>query len=382
MVGAGIVGLAIAWRAAASGLGVTVVDPDPGTGASWAAAGMLAPVTEVHYGEEALLALNLAAAAAWPAFAADLEAVPGVGDVGYRRSGTLLVAADEGDRALAADLHRFQRELGLASQWIGAREARAMEPNLAPAIRAALWAPGDHQVDNRRVVEGLRRAVPAAGAEVDRRRVAGVEVAGGRVCGVRLDNGDTLAAGAVVVAAGHRSGALEGLPDTALAPVRPVKGQILRLRGPAQPPLLGRIVRGIVRGGSVYLVPRRDGELVVGATVEERGPDTTVTAGAVYELLRDARRVVPGVTELVLEEASAALRPGSPDNAPVVGPAGPDGLVLATGHYRNGILLTPVTADAVVACLHGGRVTEVMAPFAPGRFRVGPSPGADARMSH
>jgi glycine oxidase len=383
VVGGGVIGLAVAWRAAGHGLAVTVVDPDPGGGSSWAAAGMLAPVTEVHYGEEALLRLNLASAQLWPAFAAELEAAPGGGRIGYRRSGTLLVAAEEGDRALAADLHAFQRELGLEAQWLTARRARELEPGLAPGIRAALWAPGDHQVDNRLLLSALRDAAEAAGARTTRATVTAVDTAGGRVTGVRLADGADVAAPCVVVAAGCGSSAIAGIPECAPLPVRPVKGQILRLRGPAGAPVLGRIVRGVVHGSSIYLVPREDGGMVVGATMEERGFDTTVTAGALYELLRDAHRVVPAVTELVLDEATARLRPGSPDNAPMVGAGGVDGLVVATGHYRNGVLLAPITADAVVGLITGGDMLEAMTPFSPGRFAPGaPGPDAGTGMPH
>jgi glycine oxidase len=398
VVGGGVIGLSVAWRAAARGMAVTVVDPHPCRGASWVAAGMLAPVTEVHYGEEALLHANLAASAAWPAFAGALEAATGGSPVGYRRSGTLLVAFDEGDRAVLADLHSFHEELGLRSRWLSARAARDLEPALAPGVRAGVWAPGDHQVDNRRLLAALTAGGAAAGVATVERAVVALRVEAGAVQGVTLDDGEDIDARAVVLAAGHRSGAVVGLGTTATPPVRPVKGQILRLRGSTTSPLLRQAVRGIVNGSPIYLVPRADGTVVVGATMEERGEDVSVTAGAVYEMLRDAHRVAPGVTELLLEESSAALRPGSPDNAPIVGPvgdAGPRGLVLATGHHRNGILLAPLTADAVVAHLSPAaageegvrRAAEALAPFGPQRFhtddsRVLDAPGATARVPH
>ncbi len=369
VVGGGVIGLASAWRAAREGLAVVLVDPEPGRGASWAAAGMLAPVTEVHYGEEALLALNLASARSWPGFAAEVEEESGL-PVSYRRTGTLLVAADEGDRAWAAELHRFQAGLGLEVEWLTGREARALEPALAPGVRAGLWAPGDHQVHNRELVGALLAAGRAREVVHLPLRVSSVETSGGAVSGVGLGDGTTIDCGAVVLAAGCRSGELAGVPAGVLPPVRPVKGQILRLRGPADRPLLSRTVRGVVQGQSVYLVPRADGSLVIGATVEEAGFDLTVTAGAVYGLLRDAQRVVPGVSELVLEESLAGLRPGSPDNGPLVGPSGLPGLVLATGHYRNGILLTPLTAEAVAATLAGREVPGELAGFGPDRFPV------------
>jgi len=376
VVGGGTIGMSAAWRSAQRGMTVAVVDPAPGRGASWVAAGMLAPVSEVLHGEEALLALALSAARRWPAFAAELSETVGR-PVGYRASGTLIVAADDGDRAWARHLHDFQCDLGLEVQWLTGREARTREPALAPGVRAGIWVADDHQVHNRLLVEALHDAAVGTGVSVVRRRVDAVVSAAGSVHGVVLDDGTEIEAEAVVLAAGCWSAAIGGVAAGAVPPVRPVKGQILRLAPSGSAPPLGHTVRGVVGGSSVYLVPRADGSVVVGATVEERGFDTTVTAGAVYELLRDAHRVVPGVSEMVLDEASAGLRPGSPDNGPVVGPvrsAGCDGLVVATGHHRQGILLTPITADAVAAVVAGDDPPEALAPFGPGRFGPGASP--------
>lgn len=367
VVGGGVIGLSTAWRAAQAGMAVVVADPEPARGASWVAAGMLAPVTELHYGEEALFEANLAAARRWDAFASELAAA--ATPVGYRRCGTLLVAADDGDRAWARELFEFERTLGLEVEWLTGRQARLMEPALAPGVRAALWAPGDHQVDNRLLLGALLAASRAAGVVVVPESVQAVDVTAGSVSGVRLSSGTGIEAPAAVLAAGCRSGLVEGLPQSVLPAVRPVKGQILRLRPRAGGPALGRSVRAVVEGSSVYLVPREDGSLVVGATVEEQGFDTTVTAGAVYELLRDARTVVPGVSELGLDEAVAGLRPGSPDNGPVVGAHDAvSGLVVATGHYRNGILLAPLTADTAVAALAGRPPPAELQPFGPARF--------------
>ena len=370
VVGAGAIGLACGWKAAERGLAVAVVDPTPRLGASYAAAGMLAPVTEAHYGEELLLRLNLAAAARYPTFVAELEQASGL-PAGFRTCGTLAVALDAGDRAVLDDLHAFQSRLGLASESLSGRECRRLEPLLAPSVQGGLLVAGDHQVDNRLMTDALLAAAERSGATVVRSTVAEVCLRGGAVTGVRTDDGATLDAGTVVLAAGARSAGIMGLPEELLPPVRPVKGQILRLRvPPAYRPLLSRTVRGTVHGSPVYLVPREHGELVVGATQEELGYDDQVTAGGVYELLRDAHALVPAVSELPLVEARAGLRPGSPDNAPLVGPTELPGLVLATGHYRNGILLTPVTADAVAALLAEGTLPEVMAPFTPLRFAV------------
>jgi glycine oxidase len=379
VVGGGTIGLASAWRLAGRGMRVAVVDPDPGRGASWAAAGLLAPVTEVTYGEERLLALTLAAARGWAAFATELQAATGH-DIGYRPCGTLLVAADDDDRAWADELYRFQLELGLGVERLTARRTRELEPRLAPGIRGGVLARDDHQVQTRRFVDALVDAATARGVVMHRGVASAVDVAGGTtVRGVRVGD-DHLEAPIVVLAAGCWSGSLAGLPADAVPPVRPVKGQILRLTGDADSPLLGRSVLGVVQGSSVYLVPRADGTVVVGATVEEQGFDTTVTAGAVFEMLRDARRIVPGVAELELTEARAGLRPGSPDNAPIVGPSTIDGLVIATGHYRNGILLTPITADCVTALCGGEEPPPEMAPFTPARFaRVLVTRGGEGR---
>jgi glycine oxidase len=362
VVGGGVVGLGVAWRAAQAGMAVTVVDPAPGRGASWAAAGMLAPVTEVHYGEQALLRLNLAAADRWPAFAAELEEAAGA-PIGYRRCGTLTVARDADDNAALEDLYRFQLRCGLQVERLRSRDCRRLEPGLAPSVRGGVLAPGDHQVDNRAMADALVAAGERAGVRLLLGRAAELLVDGERVTGVTLAGGASLPAGTVVLAAGCWSRDLGGLAAELLPPVRPVKGQLLHLRGPAADPLCRRNVRGL----EVYVVPRADGRVVVGATVEEQGFDARVTAGAVHDLLRAALELLPDVAELELAETVAGLRPGSPDNAPLLGPAGVDGLVVATGHYRNGILLAPVTADAVAELLVSGRVPAAIAAFRPDR---------------
>lgn len=367
IVGGGVIGLATAWRAAGRGLRVSLVDPDPGSGASRVAAGMLAPVTEVHYGEERLLALTLASAARYPDFVAELAEASGR-DPGYRACGTLAVALDADDRAALDELAAFQASLGLAIERLTGRECRRLEPMLAPSVRGGVLVEGDHQVDPRRLVPALLTAVERAGVTMCRAAAAEIVVAADRVAGVRLADGTEIAADVVVLAAGCRSAAIAGLPEHVVPPVRPVKGQILRLHGDPRHPFLGRTVRGLVAGSPVYVVPRADGEIVLGATMEEQGYDERVTAGGVYELLRDAHLVLPGISELPLVETAAGLRPGTPDNAPLIGPAQLPGLVLATGHHRNGILLTPVTADAVAELLATGALPDLAAPFAPDRF--------------
>jgi glycine oxidase len=362
VAGGGVIGLAVAWRACEAGLSVTLADDVVGRGASWAAAGMLAPVTEVHYGEEALLRLNLAAARRYPDFVAALEERAGRA-TGYRPHGTVVVARDADDNAVLDDLFAFQQRLGLEVERLASRECRRLEPGLAPSVRGGILVAGDHQVDNRALVAALLHACRRNGVTLTGEGVAAVEHAAGRVTAVRLTGGQRLACRTVVVAAGAWSASIEGVPAE-LVPLRPVKGQLVHLRGPADQPIASRTVRGL----EVYLVPRTDGRVVVGATAEERGFDTTVTAGGVFQLLRAAWELLPGIDELELTETVAGLRPGTPDNAPLIGPTGIDGLILATGHYRNGILLAPVTADAVVGLLTDGRLPDEAAPFTPQRF--------------
>lgn len=377
VAGGGVIGLSIAWRAATAGLAVAVVDPQPGHGATWAAAGMLGPVGEAHFGEEALARANLAAARQWPAFALDLETASGH-PVGYVTSGTVLVALDPSDRRVVDDVLEYQLALGLTPRRLSSRECRTLEPLLAPGIGGGAEFPDDHQVDNRRLVEALLAACDRAGVVLVTDEVSGVESEGGRAAGVSLVGGATLRAGAVVIAAGCWSGRL-GLPYRLVPPVRPVKGLTVRARASAGAPRMTRIVRGLVHGRSCYLVPRADGSVVIGATVEEKGFDLTVQIGSVHDLLRDARAVVPALDEYELVETTTGLRPGSPDNAPLVGPTAMERLFVATGHYRNGILLAPITADAMVSLLEGVPVTGPLAPFGPDRFDARPGNGPSPR---
>jgi glycine oxidase len=384
VVGGGIIGLTIAWRARQSGMTVTVLERDrAGNGTSSVAAGMLAPVAEVEFGAAGgrLLELGLRSVSMWPAFASELESASG-GHVGLLRTGTLLAARDDDD---ARELERqldFRRSLGLAVRRLRPSEARELEPALAPTVRLALEAPEDHSVDPRAVLAALLRVCDDVGVTVrEHARVARVELDGGseRISGVTLECGERVHAAQVVLAAGPWSERIEGLPAGAGVPVRPVKGQILRLRDPAGPGLLRRVLR--FRGG--YLVPRGDGRYMLGATVEERGFELAPTAGGVYELLRDARELVPGVSELEIEELSVGLRPGTPDNAPAIGPGAARGLIWATGHYRNGILLAPLTAKLVAGLLAGAGAhpaadDPLLAACAPDRFARAPAPSTHA----
>jgi glycine oxidase len=360
VAGGGVIGMSIAWRAALAGLRVAVVDDAPGSGSTYAAAGMLAAVTEASYGEESLLALCRTSLARYPSYVAEVEAASGL-SVGLRTAGTLLVGFDDDDMRAIAELHAFQVELGLDARRLTSREARTSEPALTPRLRGALSVAGDHSVDPRALHAALVVAAESAGVELVRSKVTSLLSEGDRAVGVATAQGE-VRADTVVLALGAWSGQLPGTPPV---PVRPVKGQILRLRGPA---LLTGTVRALVRGRSVYLVPYDDDRLVVGATVEELGFDDRVTAGAVLDLLADATEVVPDLTELELVETTVRWRPGSPDNAPLIGPSSLPGLLLATGHHRNGVLLAPVTAEAVVAMLTGGDVPDEVTALDPSRF--------------
>ncbi|HTU39529.1 MAG TPA: glycine oxidase ThiO [Acidimicrobiales bacterium] len=359
VVGGGVIGLACAWELSRNGHDVTVVAPAPGRdGAGWVAAGMLAPVTEAQFGESALTTLLREGARLWPAFVAALEAAAGT-NVGYDTNGTITVAVDASDRATLDDLLAYQRALGLAAERRSASECRRLVPALSPALRGGIEVRGDHAVDNRALLSALLGACRAGGVAFVEASVTALEPGPALVLG----DGRRIGADHVVLAAGTGLASIGGIEELGLPPLRAVKGHILRLGPPpgsvlgppagagAPLPLLPRTVRALVRGRSVYLVPRRDGSLVVGATVEERGFDTTVQAGAVHELLCDARAVVPGIDELELREAAAGLRPATPDNRPRIGRTSRDGVVVATGHYRNGIVLAPLTAHAVADLL-------------------------------
>ncbi|WP_244454396.1 glycine oxidase ThiO [Micromonospora echinofusca] len=340
--------MAVAWRCAQRGMRVVVRDPAPGSGASGVAAGMLAPVAEAYFGERELTGLLVASAARWPGFAAELTAASGV-DLGYRTEGTLVVGLTGDDLAEARRLWAYQQELGLAITPLRPGQLRDREPLLAPRVRGGAWAPGDHQVDPRRLVDALRVAAERAGVTIVPEPVRQLS--------------DVDRQGPVVVAAGCATAGLTGLP------VRPVKGQLLRLRTPdGAAPGFRHVIRGYVDGQQVYLVPRADGEVVVGATVEERA-DRQVTADAVLRLLRAAVELVPGLAEYELVEAAAGLRPGTPDNAPALGPLpGRPEVVVAAGHHRHGIVLTPLTADLITDLISTGVPDPQLAAFRPDRF--------------
>jgi glycine oxidase len=381
IVGGGVSGLGIGWRLAAAGCRVDLYErAEPGRGASWAAAGMLAARAEAEPGEEALLALNLASQEMWPGFAAELTAASGL-PVDYRGEGTLLVALDRDDAEALRFNYDYQRRQGLDVEWLSGADARRREPFLSPNVSAGVFSPGDHQVDNRKLVAALLQAFRAAGGQLHREtEVAAVDVADGHARGVVLaGGGDVHRHDVVVLAAGAWSRGIAGLPDALRPPVRPLKGQMLSVQMDPEDPLL----RHVLWAPGVYLVPRLDGRMIIGATVEEKGFDPSLTAGGVLDLLRSTWEALPGITELPIVEMWVGHRPTSRDDAPILGPTPVEGLVMATGHHRNGILLTPVTADAVSHYILHGKVMPAIEPFSINRFAKKPGkarPAAGAKL--
>jgi glycine oxidase len=366
VIGGGLIGTSIGWRLRQAGLDVVVVIGERSAAASEVAAGMLAPVTETTFTEQRLLQLNLASLGRYSDFVAELETTSGL-PAGLRRTPNLSVAYDADDAARLSTFAGFLARAGHPGEPLTSRECRRLEPLLAPTIRSGLLVEGDWSCDNRL----LWRALIEAGHRIGVRDLPGfvhrVQSATGRVTGVQLADGQAISAGCVVVANGAWARQIDGLPDL---PVRPVKGQIVRL-DPGRLPAPSLTIRAYSRGSEIYLVPREgDREVVLGATVEELGFDHRVTAGAVYELLRDARTVMPMTAEYALAETSVGWRPGTPDNAPILGPCDLDGLVLATGHYRNGVLLTPITAEIISTLILTGELDSIAAPFTLDRFAL------------
>ena len=369
IVGGGAIGLAIAWKLACAGHRALVIERDtPGSGASGAAAGMLAPLAEIDYVEaDALTTLKRESLRRFPAFCQDLEAASGL-HLDYRASGTLAVAIDRDDAEALRHHFEHRRRLGLPVSWLTGDQARHLEPWLSPYIQAAIDNASDHQIDNRRLVEALHIAAQRAGARVlTHTAVLSVERDAQRALGVRVaePDGDPVMLGGdtVTIAAGCWSRGIGGLDGDLSPPVRPVKGQMLSLRMPDEP-----VLSRVVRAPDCYLVPRSDGRLIVGATSEEKGFDTSLTAGGLFELLRGAYETLPVVYELPLVRQWAGLRPGSLDNDPILGHTRLDGLIMATGHYRNGILLTPITADTICEAILTRQDPDIIAPFGLARF--------------
>lgn len=363
IVGGGIVGLGIGWKLAQRGQAVTILERGAaGREASWAAAGLLAPATEVHYQEDRNLRLGLESMRLYPEFVAELEAYTGR-KVDYRTEGALAVAANSDDAADMQALFEYQLELGLPVRWLSGEEVRELEPSLSPHITAGVYCPMDHHIDNRLLVDALRAAyLKAGGTLLEQTEVHRVVIENGAYGGVET-SGQFYRSRRLLIAAGSWSGLLPGLPEAIRPPVRPVKGQLFSVRSPAH----GYLTR-FIRSPRLYIAPKSDGRIVMGATVEEMGFNRDLTAGALYSLLKEAWDHLPGVYELPIQEMWCGFRPGSRDNSPLLGESAVPSVFLATGHYRNGILFTPATALHMSQLLLEGEVSELLQPFSPKRF--------------
>ncbi|NKB58811.1 MAG: glycine oxidase ThiO [Alphaproteobacteria bacterium] len=374
MVGGGICGLGIGWRLAAAGCRVDVFDRGvAGREASWAAAGMLAARVETEPGEEPLLALNLESQAMWPDFAQELEAASDIA-LGYRDEGTLVVAAHRDDAAELRNTYEFHRSLDLDMEWLTGGQARRIEPHLAPGVSAGVLSKGDHQVDNRQLVLALRDAFMRAGGTLhENTPVEAIDVEAEQAKGVQV-GGRRFDADMVLLAAGAWSYDIDGVPPAARPPVRPLKGQMLSLRMDPRAPIMDHVLWG----PGIYIVPRRDGTLILGATVEEKGFDTDLTAGGIFRLLEAAWEILPQIEELPINEMWVGFRPTSRDDAPILGATPVEGLVVATGHHRNGVLLAPLTIDAVSAFMLDGVAPKSIETFGIDRFAVRQTQTANA----
>ena len=371
IAGGGVNGLGIAWRLAEAGCRVSVYDSHAigrGTrGATWAAGGMLAAGVEAEPGEEALTTLCLDSQRRWPAFRDQLEGLTGIA-TGYRDEGTLVVATNRDEAAALRHHYDYQLKLGIELEWLTPAEARRREPHLGRNVAAAVYSKNDHQVENRDLLLALLRACELTGVELHAHTpVEAIETANGCVEGVRV-GGKLVKADAVVHATGAWAGAMPGLPPEAKPPVRPLKGQMLAVQMDPAAPILSHVVWA----PTTYLIPRLDGRLLIGATVEEKGFDGAITAGGLLALLDTAWRALPTIEELPVVETWVGFRPTSRDDAPIFGPTSVEGLFMATGHHRNGILLAPLTADAVSEAVLKGSMPAIAEPFRLDRFHAKP----------
>ena len=361
VVGGGVIGLSVAWRTAQLGKSVVVVERDlQPRGASWVAAGMLAPVGESNFEQEHLLRMNLESARQYPLFLEELTEATGL-EIDAASGGSMHVALNRDQAAALKRLFNMSLEAHLEVEWLSGDDCRKLEPLLHPNVQSGMFAAGESAVDPRLLLEALRIALIKAGGTIQSGDA--VRVGTGQVT---LSTGEAILADLVILCAGAATSTMRGVPEEVRRALRPVKGQIVRLKASEAQrlPLIDRIVVT----EDVYLVPRNQGEIVVGATVEEHA-DTLVTAGGVFELLRAAQEVLPGIREMELAEASAASRPGTPDNAPLIGPTSIDGVIAAVGHYRNGILLAPVTGDYIAQLVAKDEVPPEIVPFSPLRFK-------------
>jgi glycine oxidase len=363
IIGAGVVGLGVGWKLAQQGEPVTILERGlAGQAASRAAAGMLAPANEAHFQQDANMEFGRASMRLYPEFVAELEEYSGVG-VDYRTEGTLAVALDSDDTARMQVLYNYQLEKGFPVKWLTGDEARETEPQLSNYVCAGVSCAMDHQIDNRKLMEALKAAFLKAGGTLhENTEVTRFEGGNGATPAV-IAAGKEWRAERLLLAAGSWSGLIPGLPDQARPPVRPVKGQMFSLRAPS-PDFLTHVIRA----PRVYIAPKRNGVIYFGATMEETGFDSDLTAGGLYQLLRGAWETLPGTADLSVDEMWTGFRPSSRDNSPLMGESAVPGLYVATGHHRHGILFAPATAIYMSRLMLEGKVPEPLLPFDPRRF--------------
>ncbi|MCG9129415.1 glycine oxidase ThiO [Candidatus Poribacteria bacterium] len=369
IIGGGVIGLGIGWQLTKSGTDVTIYDSaEAGRAASWAAAGMLAPLAEAHTEEPDLLNLGCESLALYPKWVSELESDAKM-SVGFRVEGTLIVGLESDDTHQLRHLYQAQQQLGLNVNWLSGGEVREIESALSPRVSAAIQCETDYQVDNRLMVTALKTAYLNNGGVLhENSPIEKIHTKDCHVEGIETQDGFQPAE-IVILSAGCWSSQVNGIPDEFCPPVRPVKGQMMALQMED-----GISINSVIRTvrarypTSVYLVPRTDGRLIIGATSEEMGYDTRITVGGMFELLRGAWEAVPGVYELPILETWTGLRPGSRDNAPILGKTPIENLIYATGHYRNGILLTPITAYEISKLVLSGNTSDALKSFQLDRF--------------
>jgi len=363
IIGGGVIGLSIGWQLAKNSFDVTIYDRNwAGQGASWAAAGMLSPRAEVHMQASDLLQLGLASAELYPEWVGELESDSQI-SVDYRTHGTLMVSLDRDDQAELEHHYSMQLALDLPVEWLTGAEAREIEPYLSPRVTSAVSCKKDFQVDNRLMVQALIQAFEKFGGNLlQQTPVCKIEIQNEKAIGIRVEE-KFIEADLIVLSAGCWSSQIEGLPDWARPPVRPVKGQMIAVRMDVP-----TILQHVIYAPDAYLAPKSDGRLLIGATCEEQGFNTNITAGGMFELLRGAWEVLPSVYELPIDETWVGLRPGSRDNAPILGKTQIKNLIMATGHYRQGILLTPVTCREISSLIMTDQPSSLIAPFMLERF--------------
>ena len=357
VIGAGVIGLACAHELVASGHTVSVFDANPAQGATYAAAGMLSPAGEAWHGEDALLRLGLTSAVMWAEYADRLSTSSGV-DVDHRDAGTLLVGKDRDDLNVVLRTMDLLAGHGVETEQLGRDELLEREPTLSSRVAGGVFLPGDHSVNPRRVAAALMAGI---GNRLTRAN-ARPHVVDGVCQGVVTDRGAIHSSDVVIGATGHL---LDELIPGSRRIVRSVRGEIIRARTDDPP---SRTIRASIHGRPVYVVPRAEGEVVIGATSEEHASEPTPTVGGVLRLLEDARALVPTLDAAGILDVTCRIRPGTPDNGPLVGPSSTPGLLVAGGHHRGGVLLAPITASAVRAYVEGGDVADVALPFLPNRF--------------